>query len=259
MGNTNDVQSVEDEHIEPLFYPSRKLAMSAPFGWLRAGWNDFKNAWKVSLIYGGSLVLLTYLLFWLGWGEGNTLILFSLVVGLILMGPLLAFGLYSISRQLQMGLKPQLGYCFKEGREHMRNEMLFALVMLVVLLVWARAASMVHVFFPITDETGLLEWLQFLAVGSAVGSIFAAIIFMASAFALPMMLDTQKDAITSALTSVAAVLNNKGAMLVWALLIVFLMLLGTATGFIALALILPLIGHATWHAYRETIVMEDAE
>jgi uncharacterized membrane protein len=125
--------------------------------------------------------------------------------------------------------------------------------MLVVLLVWARAASMVHVFFPVGEELGVLGWLEFLAVGSAVGSIFAAIVFSASVVALPMMLDRNTDAITSVLTSVAAVLQNKGVMVLWAALIGSLMLIGFVTAYIGLVIALPLIGHATWHAYRETV------
>ena len=100
---------------------------------------------------------------------------------------------------------------------------------------------------------GVIGWLQFLAVGSAVGSIFATIVFSASVVALPMMLDRGTDAVTSALTSFAAVVQNKGVMLLWAALIAGLVLVGFATAFIGLALVLPLIGHASWHAYRETV------
>ena len=194
-----------------------------------------------------------WLLTGLALSGGNTLALFTLVTGLILIGPVLAFGLYSISRQLEMGLKPRLGFCIRESRTHMRNELLFALVLLVILLVWARAASMVHVFFPISEDLGTLGWLEFLAVGSAVGSIFAGIVFTAAAFSLPMMLDRGTDAITASLTSVNAVLNNKAAMLVWAALIFGLVLIGVFTAYLGLAVVLPLIGHATWHGYKETI------
>ena len=138
----------------------------------------------------------------------------------------------------------------------MRNELLFALVMLVVLLVWARAASMVHIFFP-AGEFGVMDWVQFLAVGSAIGALFAAIVFSASVVSLPMMLDRGTDAVTGGLTSVNAVLNNKGVMLLWAMIIVGLVLIGFATAYLGLAIVLPLIGHATWHAYRETVRVPD--
>lgn len=241
------------DNIEPLFYPSQKLGFDAPLRWLRLGWNDFRRAWRQSLTYGIGLVLLGYVVTGLAWGEGNTVALFTLAVGFILAGPVLAFGLYSVSRQLESGREPQLGVCLQESRNHMRNELLFALVMLVVLLIWARAASMVHVFFPVGEELGLVGWLQFLAVGSAVGSIFATIVFSASVVSLPMMLDRDTDAITSALTSVGAVVTNKGVMAWWATIIVGLVLLGFATAYLGLAVVLPVIGHATWHAYRETV------
>jgi uncharacterized membrane protein len=242
----------QEPPIEPLFYPCNQLGLDAPLRWLRLGWQDFTRAWAQSLSYGAGLVLLGYLLLWLAW-DGDTVILFTLVVTFILGGPVLAFGLYSISRQLEQGRDPRLGICWLESRNHLRNELLFALVMLVVLLIWARAASMVHVFFPVGEELGVIGWLQFLAVGSAVGSIFAYIVFSSSVVALPMMLDRGTDAITSALTSINAVMNNKAVMLLWALIILGLVLLGFATALVGLAVILPLIGHASWHAYRETV------
>jgi uncharacterized membrane protein len=245
-----------DPAIEPLFYRSNRLGPDAPMRWLRLGWRDFRAALVPSLTYGVGLVLLGYLATWLAWGEGNTLALFTLAVALILGGPVLAFGLYSISRQLEEGRTPRLGVCWRESRNHMRNEMLFALVMLIVLLIWARAASMVHVFFPADEELGLLGWLQFLAVGSAVGAVFATFVFASSVVALPLMLDRGTDAITSALTSINAVINNKGVMLSWAAIIVGLVLAGFATAYVGLALVLPVIGHASWHAYRETVVSD---
>jgi uncharacterized membrane protein len=248
-----------DATIEPLFYPSRRLGLDAPLRWLRLGWRDLWRAKRQSLVYGLGLVLFSYLITWLVWDEGHTLALFTLAVGFILAGPVLAFGLYSISRQLELGRQPRLGVCWRESRNHLRNELLFALVMLVVLLVWARAASMVHVFFPMDGQPGPLEWLQFLAVGSAVGSVFAAIVFAASAVALPMMLDRGSDAITSALTSVNAVLHNKAVMALWAAMIAGLVAVGFATAYLGLLVILPLIGHASWHAYRETVVPPERE
>jgi uncharacterized membrane protein len=239
--------------IEPLFHPCNKLEANAPLRWLKLGWQDLKRAPRLSLTYGLVVTGLCYLLAWLAWGEGNSMALFTIGIGIILLGPALAFGPYSISRQLAKGLVPQFGYCIKESGKQMRNELLFALILLVIFLVWARAASMVHVFFPISGDTGLAEWAQFLGVGTAVGAIFAGLVFVASAFSLPMMLDRNTDAITSALTSVNAVRSNIPTMIVWAALIVGLTLVGFATLFIGLAVILPWIGHATWHAYKETI------
>ena len=255
MVEPNAAGSGESEPpIEPLFYPSRQLGLDAPLRWLRLGWQDLNRARGQSLVYGTSLAVFAFLVTALAWVGGNVVALFTLGVGFVLSGPVLAFGLYSISRQLEQGRSPRLGMCLVESRNHLRNELLFALVMLVVLLIWARAASMVHVFFPVGEDLSMLDWLQFLAVGSAVGAVFATIVFASSVVALPMMLDRGTDAITSALTSINAVLLNKGVMVLWASIIVGLVVVGFATAYIGLALVLPLIGHASWHAYRETIL-----
>jgi uncharacterized membrane protein len=250
---TLDEESPKVREIEPLFHPCNRLEALAPLRWLRLGWQDLRRAPRLSIPYGLVVTALCFLMSWLAWGEGNSMALFTIGIGIILLGPALAFGPYSISRQLEKGLVPQFGYCIRESGGQMRNELLFALILLVIFLVWARAASMVHVFFPISGDTGVMEWLQFLGVGTAVGAIFAGLVFVASAFSLPMMLDRNTDAITSALTSINAVKSNIPAMLVWAALIVSLVLVGFATAFVGFAVVLPWIGHATWHAYRETI------
>ena len=253
MSETEAVRRDDEEPLEPLFYPSNSLSMTAPLRWLKLGWNDIRQAPGPSLVYGFGLVIFFDLITWLAWDGQSTVALFSLGIAFILAGPVLAFGLYSVSRQLERGQTPRLGVCWRESKNQLRNEMLFALVMLVVLLVWARAATMVNVFLPISDDMSWLDWVQYFGVGSAVGAVFATIVFCASVVSLPMMLDRDVDAITGALTSVAAVLNNKGPMLLWGLTIVLLVAIGFATALLGLAIILPLIGHASWHAYRETV------
>jgi uncharacterized membrane protein len=131
--------------------------------------------------------------------------------------------------------------------------MVFALVLMIIFLVWARAASMVHVFFPVESEPDWRQIARFLSIGSAVGSIFAAITFAASAFSLPMIMDRQTDTITAVVTSVNAVLRNKAAMVVWLAIIIVSVAVGFATAFVGLVILFPLLGHATWHSYREII------
>jgi len=112
---------------------------------------------------------------------------------------------------------------------------------------------MVHVFFPAQGGSDWRELALFLGIGSAVGSIFALLTFVFSAFSLPMICDRETDAVTAIVTSVNAVLRNKPAMAVWALLIVVLTGIGFATALLGLAITIPVLGHATWHAYRDTI------
>lgn len=235
-----------------------RLSLSAPFRWLRLGWQDMRRAPVPSLVYGLFLVVFSYAIAYLALYTGDYILLFSLVTGFVLLGPALAFGLYEISRQLQEGKTPRIAHCLKECGRNLSNELVFALVLVVILLVWARAASMVHVFFPAYGQPTIEELVSFLTVGTLVGSVFAILVFSVSAFSLPIMMDRDVDVIMSMLTSMRAVFTNKGPMLVWALIIVACFLLGFATAFVGLMVTLPLIGHGTWHGYQETIQQEAA-
>jgi len=112
---------------------------------------------------------------------------------------------------------------------------------------------MVSVFFPTDGEITNMQLLSFFAFGSTIGAVFAAITFSASAFSLPMIMHRDVDSITAIVTSVNAVLRNKRAMVVWLTIIVLSLLVGVATAFIGLVVIVPVIGYAAWHGYLETI------
>ena len=237
----------------PFVAPCHRLPRAAPLRWLQLGWRDLHRAPGPSLSYGLVMLILSYLISLIAWYYGSVYLLLALLSGFIFLGPVMAVGLYSISRQLQAGRQPVLGYCLREGRRHLANLLIFAVILLIVFLVWARAASMVHIFFPVDGDPELADFALFLGVGSAIGTIFAAIVFCASAFSLPMILDRRVDTVTAVLTSVNAVLRNKQTMLIWAGLIVAIVLLGFATGLLGLAIGMPVVGHATWHAYEQTI------
>lgn len=237
----------------PFPAPCRKLELTAPLRWLRLGWQDLSAVPRLSLTYGFVLTLLSALIASLTWRYGTLALYLGLATGFVFIGPVLAVGLYSISRQREMGLQPFMGYCIQQGLHHVRGLLVLGLVLLIVLLVWARAAAMVHVFVPVEAEAGWQGMIPFLLIGSAIGSVFAAVVFAASAFSLPMIMDRKADSITAVVSSMNAVLQNKGAMLVWGGLIGLVVLSGFATGFLSFIVLLPVIGHATWHAYRETI------
>jgi uncharacterized membrane protein len=173
--------------------------------------------------------------------------------GFVFVAPVLAIGLYSISRQLYLGEAPSLARCAAEVRRALGTAMVFALALLVLFLVWARAGSLVHVFFPVRSNPDWGQLAAFLVIGSAVGSIFALLTFVFSAFSLPMICDREVDAITAIVSSVNAVLRNKPAMAVWAMLIVGMTVFGFATALIGLGIAIPVLGYATWHGYREAI------
>jgi uncharacterized membrane protein len=246
-------QIESEQDALPFVAPCRQLGITDPFHWLKLGWQDFKSAQRISLTYGFVLVVLSYLVAIFTWELGGYVLILSLMSGFIFIAPVLALGLYSISCQLQAGLDPQIGYCLRQGRRHINNELIYSFILLVIFLLWARAASMIHVFFPMEADPSLADLATFLGVGTTVGTLFAALVFSASAFSLPMMLDRKVDTVTAVITSVNAVLRNKGAMFVWAMIIVVAVGISFATAFLGLAILMPVLGYTTWHAYQATI------
>ena len=236
-----------------LIVPSRDLAFAAAFGWLRAGWADFRNALSVSLIYGFLVFLVSIAVAWLSWKLGGFVLLISALSGFVFVAPMVAFGLYSVSRQLCEGKRPNLGHTIQAIKRPLGNAMVFTLVLLVIFLLWARAGMMVQVFFPYGQDPEWTHVVTFLLIGSAVGSIFAAASFSASVFSLPMLANREVDVITAVVSSINAVLRNKPAMFVWAILLSVLTLIGFLTAGLGLIIIIPWLAYATWHGYREAL------
>lgn len=247
-------QSDIDRGELPFAAPCRKLSPWAPVRWVRLGIRDLLQAPQHSMAYGLTVAFLMGFVSLLAWFKGGQWILYAMLGGFVFLAPLTCIGLYAISAQLERGQRPLMIRSARAAwRRHFGNEMIFALALLVIFLVWARAAIMVSVFFPTEGDPSLSDWLFYLGFGSAVGAVFAAITFSASAFSLPMIMHRDVDSITAIVTSVNAVLRNKRAMIVWLTIIVVLLLLGVVTAFVGLIVIIPVIGYAAWHGYLETI------
>lgn len=253
MSTSNDKDKTSNL---PFIAPCKKLGIYAPINWLELAWQDIKRAPRQSLSYGAALVGVSYVFSFLVWLYGGLGLLVGLLSGFLLLGPILALGLYSISCQIQSGVEPQLGYCMREGKRHLGNELIFAIILSVIFLVWARAAIMTHVLYPDTSNASWTQYVPFFTVGTFEGMIFSFIIFCFSAFSLPMIMDRKVDVITAIITSINAVLRNWSVSILWAGIIVFLVTIGFATAFLGFIIIMPLLGHATWHAYKETINAE---
>lgn len=241
----------------PFVAQCRKLSPWAPFRWVRLGISDLLEAPQQSLVYGLSVAVMIAIVSLLAWFKGGQWILFAMLGGFVFLAPLTCIGLYAISAQLERGQPPLMARSLRAAfKRHLGNEMIFAIILLVIFMVWARAAVMVTVFFPTDGEPTTQQLVAYLAFGSIIGAVFAAVTFCASAFSLPMLMHRDVDSITAIVTSVNAVLRNKRAMLVWLTLIVAGLLIGVATAFVGLIAIIPIIGYAAWHGYLETI---DAE
>lgn len=236
--------------------PCRVLHWSAPFGWLRKGWADLCAAPLLSAAYGALIVLVSLAVAAIGWWLGRFALLAVLLSGFVFVAPLIGVGLYGIARAHSRGGPAAFGDTLRLAKRVVGQAAVFALGQMVILLLWSRAGLMVNAFVPIEDGS-LRSLLEFLAIGSALGSVFAAFTFAVTAFSLPLIADRDVDMVTAAISSVNAVLRNKPAALVWAALIVLLTALGLATVFLGLALVMPWLAYAAWHGYRETLDAAD--
>jgi uncharacterized membrane protein len=241
----------------PFLAPCRRVPATAPLRWLAAGWKDLRAAWRQSLSWGLVVFVLSLVISLIAYSFGSLVMLLTMLSGFVLIGPLLAVALYTISWRLDRGRAPTFRRSIAEGRRQIGNCAIYALVLMVVFLIWARAGSMVHVFFPVEAEPEWGQLATFLGIGTAVGAVFASITFAASAFSLPMITDRQTDTVTAVVTSVNAVLRNKPAMAVWLSILVLSVLIGFATAFVGLIVLFPLLGHATWHSYKDVIDASD--
>jgi len=253
-----DDQNEANRDEMPFVARCRTLSPWAPFRWIRLGVADLMRAPQQSLFYGLAVAVMIAIVSLLAWMKGSQWIMFAMLGGFVFLAPLTCIGLYAISAQLERGQPPLMMRSLRAAfRRHLGNEMIFAIVLLVIFMVWARAAVIITVFFPTDGEVTFRILWPYLTFGSIVGAVFAAVTFCASAFSLPMIMHRDVDSITAIVTSVNAVLRNKRAMFVWLTLIVSGLLLGLVTAFVGLVVIVPVIGYAAWHGYLETIDADD--
>lgn len=265
--------SETDEHYWLLSRPSgieetrsarhqRHYAPSRVLEWLKAGWRDlFTNPWP-SLAFGVLLYAVSALSIYCAFKFDLEYLVFPALSGFLIVAPLLAIGLYQKSSKLAKGepvsLADLLAVKVQSG-----GQIIFAGLMLsILILVWLRAAVIVYaLFFGYRQFPGAVEFIPvifgtpigwaMLFTGVVVGGLFAAFGFSISAFSIPMLLDRRTDALTAMGTSMALVWNNLPVMIAWGAVVLALILLSMATALVGLIIIFPLLGHATWHAYRD--------
>lgn len=242
----------------------REVPFDAPWDWLAAGWADMWRQPALSLAYGvaaaAAAVMLLTGLFQFGW---QSLIL-VFAGGFMLVGPVLAVGLYEISRRYENGEKVSAGQAIGAGFKA-RGQLLFlGLILAFVFFAWIRIAVLMFMLFigsgglpPVSEFIPTLlftgEGLGLLVTGTAVGAALAALVFAISAVSVPLLLVQRVDAVQAVFTSLEAVTVNWQAMALWAALIAGFVVLGLASLFVGLVFVFPLVGHATWHAFRAMV------
>ena len=251
----------QDSDSQTIAPPAvRVLTATAPFEWLAKGARDYRAHPLPSAFYGVCFAAM-------GWLIAFTFrhayeYVSALVTGFFLVGPFLAIGLYDLSRRREQRETPRLAPTLAAWRRNAGAIGVFALVLTVILLVWARASLVVFALVyegEMPSVAGFLgqmfsfDNLEFLVAYACVGGFFAVLTFAISVVSAPMMLDRDTDGVIAVLTSLKAFGANVPAMLVWGCAIVVLTALGFALAFVGLVVTVPIIGHATWHAYRALV------
>lgn len=242
----------------PVFLQPLRLA--DPFRWLQAAGSDLLAAPAVAVFYGGSFWLMALLLGWVFRTRPEYAM--SLASGCLLVGPFMAMGLYDISRRREAGLPHGLSHSLTCWDKHLGSMGMLVLVLVVLELLWGRASLVVFAVFFNTgmpSTTGVVQAIfnpqnwSFVAVYLAVGGAFAALVFATSVVSIPMILDRDTDALSAAITSIRVVVENPGVMLLWGFLIAALVTASLFAWGAGLLLVGPLLGHASWHAYRAAV------
>ncbi|HCB12416.1 MAG TPA: hypothetical protein DEP36_02430 [Gammaproteobacteria bacterium] len=239
----------------------RIITIDRPWEWLGAGWKDLWQAPAASIPYGLIFLIMGYVLVYLV--EAQFHYALALTTGFLLAGPFLAMGLYDISRRLQMNEPATLGHALTAWRHNTMPILLFGILIGLLMIVWARLSAVLFGVIATSHNMTLSSavsqlffsgsGLTFLLVFMGVGAAIAAVVFAISVVAIPMMLDRKIDFITAVLTSLTAVRVNPGPMVLWAALIVIFTGIGLVSFYVGLVIALPLIGHATWHAYQDLV------
>lgn len=239
----------------------RHLPARAAFGWLRSGWRDFTNRPGPSIAYGLAVWVISLVIVLGLFSLGLDYILFPALAGFMVVGPFVAIGLYQKSLDIEAGTPVRLSrMVFVRPRSGAQVSYAGAILCLLMLL-WMRAAVIIYaLFFGLRPFPGLGNVAQMLfttptgwamlLVGSVIGGLFAAFSFAISIFAVPMLLRERVDAFTAMGTSISMSFRNLPVMLTWGIIVLALFLLSVATALVGLIVIFPVVGHATWHAYK---------
>lgn len=238
-----------------------EVPLLRPLDWVGAGWKDLRSCPAVSLGYGFAIAAIWAVI--LSSTVNQPYLFMVAISGFLLIGPILAVGLYEVSRRRGAGETPTMGDALSCWRRNSASIGLFGVVLAVVALGWERLSAIMFAMLYggtvpdlgsfMTDVFLSGHYPRLVAVYMMSGAVLAALVFIFGAVSLPMMLDRNTDPATAMMTSLKAVAMNPAPMALWAATIVFFAAIGFATFLIGMVFIMPMLGHATWHAYKELV------
>ena len=246
--------------------PVHAVDVEAPWRWLRLGWQDLVRARSVSLSFGVAIALASVVLINLLWHIDLLPYALPRAAGFMFVAPALAICFYEISRRLERGEPVRFGAVALAWLPNISQIAGMGLVMMLFQLAWIRFATLLFALFFGPDPASWdrfisalffsTDGLPFLIVGTLSGGVLAVLAFALGVTAFPMLLDRDVGTATAIATSMRAAIVNWRVMTGWAALIVMFTAAGIVTGCLGLIVTMPLIGHASWHAYRELVPRE---
>lgn len=231
--------------------------------WLTRGWQDMHAIGWPSYLHGVLVCLLSMLM--VRGALYADYLLPGLASAFVLVGPMLATGLYGLSRKRESGLSTHFQDAICAWRSASRCLLRYSLLLIGIGVAWVAISAILFHFFVntrIDDSVGFARYVLnqgfvHFMLWTLLGSLVAAVVFAASVIAIPLLLDRDVTTRTAVLTSIRVVGENPGTMVLWALFIAFATGLSIVTGMLGFIFLYPLIGHASWHAYRTLAVVDD--
>lgn len=241
----------------------RSVGLDAPFRWLAEGWGDMMRVIGPSLFYGALLAAISFVLSKALINSNAAFWALSLSCGFVFVAPMLAMGLYEAGRALEAGEKPTLSQMlFVRGA--LRQDVAYlGLALLLIYLMWGRIAQIVYGLSTFRLHTSVNAFVDFalntseghsmLIAGTIIGGVIAFFTYCLVVVSAPMLLDQRANVFAATFTSLRAVSQNFAPLLLWAFIITALLIASAATWFIALVVIFPWLGLASWRAYRDLV------